>query len=152
MNKKALSVMMAGALAVCSAGCANKTTADDVKKLTNGNYYVSEKGVAAEYNSLYFDFLGGKDVMPIGGFYGVYNSGGTIDGLEIPQMVSDKYFGLISDAGVNMVVYSRDEDSATVKGRSNSVKIRNRSVRERQFDNVVLRKTGRRFQTLHRGR
>ncbi len=115
MNKKALSVMMAGALAVCSAGCANKTTADDVKKLTNGNYYVSEKGVAAEYNSLYFDFLGGKDVMPIGGFYGVYNSGGTIDGLEIPQMVSDKYFGLISDAGVNMVVYSRDEDSTTVK-------------------------------------
>lgn len=115
MNKKALSLLMAGTLAVCAAGCGNKTTASDVKKLANGNYYVSEKGEAVEYNSLYFDFLGGKDVMPVGGFYGVYNSGGTIDGLEIPQMVSDKYFKMISDAGVNMVVYSRDEDAATVK-------------------------------------
>ena len=115
MNKKALSLIMAGTLAVCAAGCGNKTTASDVKKLANGNYYVSEKGEAVEYNSLYFDFLGGKDVMPVGGFYGVYNSGGTIDGLEIPQMVSDKYFKMISDAGVNMVVYSRDEDAATVK-------------------------------------
>lgn len=133
---------MAGTLAVCAAGCGNKTTASDVKKLANGNYYVSEKGEAVEYNSLYFDFLGGKDVMPVGGFYGVYNSGGTIDGLEIPQMVSDKYFKMISDAGVNMVVYSRDEDSTTVKKNARTRrKIRHRIVCQRQRDNYVLRKT-----------
>ena len=115
MNKKIISLVLACSLTACAfTGCGKKTDVT-VDELENGNYYISEKGEAVAYDTLTFDFLGGSDVMPIGGFYGPYDSGGSIDGLQIPQLLSDKYYGLISDAGINMIVYAKDEKAELVE-------------------------------------
>ena len=115
MNKKVISALLACSVLACASGCGGGSSADTLKKLENGNYYISEKGEALSYSTLSFDFLGGSDVMPIGGFYGPYNSGGTINGLQIPQILTDEYFELISDAGLNMIVYAKDESPELVE-------------------------------------
>lgn len=115
MNKKLISVALALTLSACTVGCAKSSDSPKVDALKNGNYYLTEKGTPLAYDTLTFDFLGGSDVMPVGGFYGPYNSGGTVDGLEIPQILSDKYYSLIADAGINMIVYAKDEDTASVE-------------------------------------
>ena len=59
-----------------------------------------------------FDFIGGKDVMPIGGFYGPYTTGYSKNGNRLPDYVSDEIFELISDAGINLVVASSENYSS----------------------------------------
>ncbi len=111
MNKRLISCIAAATLIGCTlAGCSSK----GVEPLKNDNYYITEKGEPAEYATLYFDYLGGADVMPVGGFYGPYNSGGSIDGYQFPQLVDEKYYKLISEAGINMIVYSADVQEASV--------------------------------------
>ena len=46
--------------------------------------------------SLSYDFLGGKDVMPIGGFYGPYNDATITEGM----------FQLIKNSGINLITYT----------------------------------------------
>lgn len=47
-------------------------------------------------DSLSYDFLGGKDVMPIGGFYGPTTDATLTDGM----------FKLIQESGINLITYS----------------------------------------------
>lgn len=47
-------------------------------------------------DSLSYDYLGGKDVMPIGGFYGPTTDATLIDGM----------FKLIQESGINLITYS----------------------------------------------
>ncbi len=111
MKKRLISCIAAFAVfGATFAGCSSVK----VEPLKNDNYYITEKGEPAKYATLSFDYLGGADVMPIGGFYGPYNSGGSIDGYQFPQLVDDKYFSLIADAGLNMIVYSADVQEASV--------------------------------------
>ena len=51
-----------------------------------------------------FNILGGKDVMPIGGFYGPFNTKGSYDGNAVPNYLTEEYFQKISEAGVNLIV------------------------------------------------
>jgi hypothetical protein len=46
--------------------------------------------------------------MPIGGFYGPYASGGTLDGNVRGELLTDGVFGALHDAGINMIVYGKD--------------------------------------------
>jgi len=112
MNKKIIACASALVLFVCSSACVKSNRAFD--KLNEENYYITEKGTPVDYATLSFDYLGGADVMPIGGFYGPYNSGGSIDGYQFPQLMDEKYYKLIADAGVNMIVYSADVQPASV--------------------------------------
>lgn len=50
-----------------------------------------------------FDFLGGQDVMPISGYAGPSNTEYSIDGLSLPDYISDEYMELIADCGVNLI-------------------------------------------------
>lgn len=52
--------------------------------------------------SLSFDFIGGKDVMPISGYYGPLDVAVSKNGEDFPDYFSDKMFELISGCGVNM--------------------------------------------------
>ena len=102
----------------CSGGNNDKPSEDqesstdfdsDAVLYTNGmTYKTTVKGTPKSYSSLTFEYLGGSDVMPIGGFYGPYSSGGSIDGNERANLLSDKIFDLIKSAGVNMIVYGKD--------------------------------------------
>ena len=48
------------------------------------------------------DYLGGKDVMPITGYFGPYPH----DYEHLPQYFTDEVFKLIADSGINLMVYS----------------------------------------------
>lgn len=48
-----------------------------------------------------FDFIGGKDVMTVSGFYGPWPPANSKDGNREPDTVSDKVFSDLSEAGVN---------------------------------------------------
>ena len=58
-----------------------------------------------EVYTLGFDFLGGKDVLPIGGYYG---PAAQIDGGDArlaPDHYTDEFYSLIQESGVNLLVY-----------------------------------------------
>lgn len=90
-----LSVLVTGVL-VC--GCA-VTTGGGEKK-------VIEPMEKEEINTVSFAITGGKDVMPIGGFYGPHHSTYNENGQMEPDMITDEYFKIISEAGVNFISYS----------------------------------------------
>lgn len=55
-----------------------------------------------ESRAISIDFIGGKDVMPITGYFGPYPH----DYEHLPYYFSDEVFKMIADAGINMMVYS----------------------------------------------
>lgn len=116
MNKKIISLSLATLVALgCTAGCGggngsgNVETKANVKLYTEGmSYSESAKREESEVYALYYEYLGGSDVMPIGGFYVPYASGGSTDGNAKPDLLTDYYFNAIKEAGVNTLFYSPD--------------------------------------------
>lgn len=102
MNKKIISASLAACVTLaCAAGCnggnnsgnGNGAAKGDVKLYTEGMAYTeSATREEKEVYSLYYDYLGGADVMPIGGFYVPYASGGSTDGNSKPDLLTDYYF------------------------------------------------------------
>ena len=87
-------------------------TIDESKK----NYTETEKGVPEEYESLYYDFLGGRDVMPIGGFFGPYiPHTPSVNGQILPDYITDDIFQKIADCGINAIVQYNSAMDATTK-------------------------------------
>ena len=95
---------MASAMLFSMAACGGKG-GEGMKPLEEGKYTLTEKGTPVPYASVSFDFIGGSDVMPIGGW-------GSINGHQIPNILSEKSFQMIQEAGVNMIV--RFAESASV--------------------------------------
>lgn len=118
--RKRIFGIAAAALLCCSVALAGCSKGRPAGTLQEGAYVVTEKGTPEQYDSLYFNFLGGKDVMPIGGFYGPYTTGGSANGFVFPDLMTEKYYKLIADAGVNTIVYSKDTElhngAAILKG------------------------------------
>ena len=59
-----------------------------------------------EVYALGFDFIGGDDVMPIGGFYGPYSMAYSYNGVNIPYYVSDDIYSKLSESGLNYISWS----------------------------------------------
>lgn len=59
-----------------------------------------------ESRAVSFSFLGGQDVMPIGGYYGPMVPYESRDGNVLPTYVSDEIMKMFADAGINLIVYS----------------------------------------------
>jgi len=60
------------------------------------------------YYTLEYDFLG-AGVMPLGGWAGPYSpTYDTVNGILYPDYVTDEYYGLISDSGINFINSSLD--------------------------------------------
>lgn len=55
-----------------------------------------------ESRAISMEYLGGKDVMPITGYFGPYPH----DYEHLPQYFTDEVFKLIADSGINLMVYS----------------------------------------------
>lgn len=86
------------------AGCASETTGN--KDVAGSKEIVPlEK---EESNAVSFDFLGGKDVMPIGGFYGPYTTEFSYDGNDSPNYHTEEYMKMIADCGINLISASAD--------------------------------------------
>ena len=65
-----------------------------------------------EVCSLGFDFLGGDDVMPIGGFYGPYAMAFSYNGVNLPYYVSDDIYAKLSECGLNLICWNPTDYAA----------------------------------------
>lgn len=110
--KKHLSLVLTTICLMVGGGCgAQQTQGSDVKKKTyevinvNTQYVRSEHREPLPVYSLSYDCIGGRDVMPIGGWWGPYNndSQAAINGQMYENFITDKYFKLLSDCGINTI-------------------------------------------------
>ena len=110
--KSVMAIFLSGIFTCCAfSACGDNDTkfeSDAVLYVDGMDYKSSEKGNPKKYSSFTFDYLGGSDVMPIGGYFGPYSSGGSLDGNNRADLLTDKIFKAIKDAGVNMIVYGSD--------------------------------------------
>ncbi len=104
--RKTAVIIVAFAILLSSAFAGCGKIAEDVVLFEEGMpYQVSEKGTPVEYDSVSYDIIGGSDVMPVAGYHGPYQSGGSINGVDHPNTLTEEYIKLLSDAGMNMIVY-----------------------------------------------
>lgn len=89
-------VMLVGTL---FCGCSFKST--DTQKTE------MKKMEEEQVDSVSFDIIGGKDVMPIGGYYGPYVSTYNEDGQSAPDYFTDEIWQMIADSGINWVSFSQ---------------------------------------------
>ena len=75
-------------------GCAYEDTEQKVK---------IEPMEAEESYAMSFDILGGKDVMPIGVFYGPFEGKDSFDGNALPNYLTEDIYQKLSDAGINLI-------------------------------------------------
>ena len=59
-----------------------------------------------ESPAISFNIIGGKDVMPIGGYYGPHLNNYCWDGNELPDNLTDEMFEMYKDMGINMLNYT----------------------------------------------
>lgn len=111
MNKKktiALFLSMCVSLSVLSS-CKKGQDSVSISVYTEGMKYTeTTKGTASPVYAISYEIMGGEEVMPIGGFYAPFTSGGSLDGHTLPNFVSEEYYQKIADCGINMFVYSID--------------------------------------------
>ena len=101
---RSICIVLCGAMLLSLIGCQSKETA---KNQSSGNETVKiEPMEVEEVDVVGFDFLGGTNVMPIGGFYGPMPSSKSINGIAMPDYITDEYFKMIADCGVNLITYS----------------------------------------------
>ena len=113
--KKTISWMMCAALTLCGA-CAGKggTNTDYMEKIMpETEYTIPERSGTVPCNTLSFEIIGGKDVMPIGAWWAPYDTEGKfLNGQKLPDYlgedrgVEDRYFKLAKDAGINVFTVS----------------------------------------------
>lgn len=60
-----------------------------------------------------FEFIGGRDVMPIGGYYGPYVTNYSADAQTPPDYITDEIWKMIADCGVNLMTYSIADYAST---------------------------------------
>ena len=87
-----------------SAGLALSLTAALLIGCAKDEKVAIEPMEAEESLALSHDYIGGKDVMPIGAFYGPHVAGYSIDGQSTPDYINDYYFEAMADAGINIMM------------------------------------------------
>lgn len=105
---RSISMILCGIMLLSLMGCDSKESVangSDKDSATNQTVTI-EPMEAEEVDAVGFDFLGGKSVMPIGGFYGPMPSTKSMNGIAMPDYVTDEYFEMIADCGVNLITYS----------------------------------------------
>lgn len=96
---------MVSLLLVCTTLVSGCATDQQVNKSGTKNVEIVAME-PEESHALSFDFIGGKDVMPIAGYYGPYAGDWSRDGNALPEFISDEIFEKLSESGLNMIVYS----------------------------------------------
>ncbi len=108
--KKIVPILLSAALFLVGCGGEDSTVSEkSVVVYKEGMTYTeTEKGTPEKYYALSYDYLGGETVMPIGGFYAPYASGGSIDGNTIEDLLTEKVFSALKDCYINNMFYSVD--------------------------------------------
>ena len=93
--KTLLSLLMCGIMLM---GC----TASKTRGPQKDSLVMENEGTRAVSTS----FLGGQDVMPITGYVGPYQHAYSVDGNVFPNYITDEYYKMISEVGINLIVSS----------------------------------------------
>ncbi len=100
------SLILAIVMLVPMAAC-DETPITNVVKMTDSTpYKITQKGTPEPYVSVYYEITGGKDVMPIGGFFGPWKTGGSMNGNDFPDMSTEQVVKDVVDCGINVIVYT----------------------------------------------
>lgn len=140
--KRVTSLMLAAVMTASAVGCTPK----EEQEASNVKIEAMD---AEESYAISYDLLGGKDVMPIGGFYGPYTASNfSPNAQSIPDFFTDEYIKALADCGVNLItqtpddltgelgqklldlgakygvgVYMHDDSILNMKGKDNSVDV-----------------------------
>lgn len=95
MIKRGISILLSAGLLLGLCACSDKQEAVKVEPME-----------VEEVQSLTFDITGGKDVMPITGYYGPMPSDYSFDAQSLPDYFTDEMFEMISDCGINLLQHS----------------------------------------------
>lgn len=90
--KRLICILLLTVMSGSLIGCADKKTSGTVEPMEAEN--------VANYS---FDTIGGKDVMPIMGFYGPVPSELSWNGNAVPDYYTDEFFALIKETGINII-------------------------------------------------
>lgn len=103
MKHRCLAGVLAGIMLISTGIVTGCTVKEVVEESKIAKVEPMEK---EESYAISFDIIGGKDVMPIGGYSGpaLYNY--CWDGNEMPDSFSDEMMELIKGAGINMITHS----------------------------------------------
>ena len=105
MINRIVNILLCVAMLLSLNGCSSNSATTN--KETDKNQVTKIEPMEIEEVDTYgFDFLGGTEVMPIGGFYGPMPSTKSVNGIAMPDYVTDEYFEMIADCGVNLITYS----------------------------------------------
>ena len=108
--RKIISLVLGAFLVLMTTACSGN---DGMKLIQSDSDYVkTDRGTPEEVYSLSFDIIGGDDVMPIGGFYGPFTASSSVNGQRLPDYVSEEYFQMIQDIGINLIVNAPEYFSA----------------------------------------
>lgn len=100
-TKKLCVIGLSGLMLLTACGC-NKGGGKD--------YVASEQRAAEDVYSLSFDIIGGKDVMPIGGWWGPYEqSAEVVNGNKLPTYNQEIYYQMFKDAGINTITVTPND-------------------------------------------
>lgn len=105
-SKKILRILSGGLIAcmlLTQFGCASETTKVKIEPMEPEESY-----------AISFDILGGKDVMPIGGYYGPNAIPQSPEAQPYPNFFTDEYMQMIAESGVNLIVHTPDDTSGSL--------------------------------------
>lgn len=98
-----ISMILAIVMLLSLGGCGSD---NNVATINKDEVAVMEPMELEEVYSYSFDFIGGKDVMPIGGFCGPIPSTKSTNGIAMPDYVTEEMFEAIAGCGVNLITRS----------------------------------------------
>ena len=116
------------------AGCSPSM---NIKNSTDAKIMEPEESKAVSVS-----FIGGKDVMPITGYIGPYEQAYSADGDVFPDYITDEYYKMISDCGINLITYSFTDYSSSPEAVKKNLELGEKyGVGIFVTDNNVLGKT-----------
>ena len=101
MKNKRITLTVLISILVCSGLLIGCSAGKAAKEETSGVVATMEKEEVPEFN---FGLDG--DVMPIYGYYGPIASYINRDGNTLPDYITDEYFKMIADVGINLITHS----------------------------------------------
>lgn len=103
---RTVATVLAVSMMLGVSGCSNQKTGENREM---GNATGLKNMEAEKATVLSFDAIGGKDVMPIVGYYGPKPLYQIDDANELPDQFTDEYFSLIASTGINIVGHNKTD-------------------------------------------
>lgn len=128
LTKKTVSMLLAScilAAPMCFTGCAilggtssssSGDSSGSSSGTSSGKYVVAQKHSAPEeVYALTFPEITGENIMPVGSYSGPHADDREYHGKQLPSMVSDEYFELYKEMGLNYFTATLPSNSAKTK-------------------------------------